>query len=89
MFIVLMRRYGEYDGHCYVIGSWKSKKTAVKEGKKESKKRGNKYESELLVTDRRGYVIQKLDQAGLPSGKARDCKPHIGGSIPPPASKTL
>lgn len=64
MFIVLMRRYGEYDGHCYVIGAWESKEVAVKEGKKECRRRGNKYEPEIQVTDKKGYVIQRLDQDG-------------------------
>ncbi len=69
MFIVLMRRNGDYDAHCYVLGAWQFKDVAIKEGIKEHRERGHKYEAELQVTDHRGYVVERLDQDGEPLKK--------------------
>ena len=44
VFVCTMYRYGNLQGHSYVLGVWSTKETAEQAGQTEALWRGNKYE---------------------------------------------
>lgn len=48
-YIVLMRRWGDIEGHTYVHGIYTDKATAIKQGQQEREYRGIKYEYQVMA----------------------------------------
>jgi len=66
-YIVTMYKYGQREGHHYILGAWETLETAIKIGDDEVNYRGpglsidnNKYEFEVLEFDTNQYRLEKL-----------------------------
>ena len=60
VYITIMRRWGDYDGHTYITSLEFQKDSAIQNGKKEKAARSGKYEFEViefLVGDNKGMPV--------------------------------
>jgi hypothetical protein len=48
VYVVLMRRWGNKEGHTYILGAYESRRIAWSKGELEATDRGGKYEFEIF-----------------------------------------